>query len=261
MSNEKVVTINERIPSLKEQRKQRANRRLLFFLSLFFLLLLLMVYFQSPLSHIRTIEVEGNFLISDEQVIESSQLTTGTSMWNLDEEEMRNHLLIRPEIANVTISRKFPTTVVLNVHEHSRIGYLYSDGKYYPLLESGTFLSELPRHQFPADAPILIGWEQGEALTEFAQELINTPEQLIARMSEIFYSPTETESDEVIIHMNDGLEVHSTIKDFSSRMLPYPSIVRELDPSRKGILHMKMSPYFEDFDLEEEEDSEVESEG
>ncbi|GAE24153.1 cell division protein FtsQ [Halalkalibacter wakoensis JCM 9140] len=36
MSKEKVVTINERIPSLKEQRKQRSNRRLLFFLSFLF---------------------------------------------------------------------------------------------------------------------------------------------------------------------------------------------------------------------------------
>ncbi|WP_368503993.1 cell division protein FtsQ/DivIB [Alkalihalophilus sp. As8PL] len=261
MSNEKVVTINERIPTLKEQRKRRANRRLLFFLSLFFLLLLLMVYFQSPLSHIRSIEVEGNFLVEDEQVIEASQLSTGTSMWNLEEETIRNQLLLLSEVADVSLSRKFPTTVVLTIKEHSRIGYLYVDGKYYPLLESGTFLSELPRHQFPSDAPILIDWEQGEALTEFSRELMSTPEQLIERMSEIFYAPTETESDEVIIHMNDGLEVHSTIKDFSDRMRPYPSIVRELDPSRRGILHMKMSPYFEDFDLEEEEDIEVEGEG
>ncbi len=59
-----------RIPSLKDQRKQRANRRLLFFLSFFFLLLLLMVYFQSPLSHVRNITVSGTQFIVEEEVIE-----------------------------------------------------------------------------------------------------------------------------------------------------------------------------------------------
>ncbi len=37
-------------------------------------------------------------------------------------------------------------------------------------------------------------------------------------------------------------------------MAPYPSIVRELDRHREGILHMRMSPYFEEFNHEEEED-------
>ncbi|WP_100373289.1 cell division protein FtsQ/DivIB [Bacillus sp. FJAT-45037] len=258
MGNNKVVTINERIPSLKEQRKQRANRRLLFFLSLFFLLLLAMVYFQSPLSHIRQLEVNGNFLLSDEKVVQFAELETGTSIWNLEEDVIRNKLIMTPEIKDATLKRKFPTTVIIEVVEHTRIGYLYDNGKYYPLLTSGIFLNELPRHQHPADAPILINWEQGDALTDFSRELMETPEQLIERMSEVFYVPKEAESDEVILHMNDGFEVHTTITNFKERMLPYPSIVKELNSDRNGILHMKMSPYFEDFDLEEEEESEIE---
>ena len=79
MSKDKVVTIHERIPSLKDQRKQRANRRLLFFLSFFFLLLLLMVYFQSPLSHVRNITVSGTHFLSEEEVIEYSQMNDGMS--------------------------------------------------------------------------------------------------------------------------------------------------------------------------------------
>jgi cell division protein FtsQ len=42
-------------------------------------------------------------------------------------------------------------------------------------------------------------------------------------------------------------------------MAPYSSIVSELDPEKKGIIYMRMSPYFEEFNYEEEED--IESEG
>jgi cell division protein FtsQ len=258
MSKEKVVTINERIPSLKEQRKQRANRRLLFFLSFFFLLLLLMMYFQSPLSHVRNVLVEANYFVADENIIKLSKIDNGTSMWNLDKEEIRQRLLSHKEIADVTVNRQFPSTVRLIVHEYARIGYLYQDDKYFPILETGQYLEELPRHEFPSDAPLLIGFSQGEALAELSAELQKVPNQLIERISEIFYRPTESESLSIVLFMTDGIEVHTSIRDFSGNLAAYPSIVEELEPNKKGILHMRMSPYFEEFETEEETNSESE---
>ncbi|WP_088105005.1 cell division protein FtsQ/DivIB [Halalkalibacter urbisdiaboli] len=258
MSTEKIVTINERIPSLKEQRKRRANQRLLFFLLLFFVLLLLMVYFQSPLSHIKKIEVQGNYLLQDEVIIKSSGLSIGTSIWNLQEEERQEKIIGNPEVVDATISRQLPNTVVIHVSEYPRVGYLLNDGKYYPILSTGAFLGPLERQEFPADAPILVDWKQGSELGEMAAELTKMPEQINERISEIFYTPTDTDPFYITIHMNDGYEVHSTIRNFSERMAPYPSIIQELDPKKKGIIHMRMSPYFEEFSNKEEEESEGE---
>lgn len=258
MSEKKVVPINERIPSIKDQRKQRANRRLLFFLSFFFLLLLLMIYFQSPLSFVKNVTVKGNQFVQEEEVIERSQLNNRTSMWNLDKQKITDQLLTHNQIKAVTVGRKFPNTVELTIEEYARIGYLFQDDHFYPILETGKFLSELPRQHIPADAPVLIDFEEGEALAELSAELAKVPSHLIERISEILYAPTDLDPLSIILFMTDGIEVHTSIVDFSTKVSPYPSIVKELDKSKEGILHLRMSPYFEEFNVEEEEDSEGE---
>ena len=69
MEEEKIISIEERIPKLKEKRRKKANRTLLFYLTLFFLLIAIIVYLQSPFSNVAYVAVEGNNVITDEQVI------------------------------------------------------------------------------------------------------------------------------------------------------------------------------------------------
>ncbi|GAE33859.1 cell division protein FtsQ/DivIB [Halalkalibacter akibai] len=253
MSKEKVITINERIPSLKEQRKQRANRRLLFFLSFFFLLLLLMVYFQSPLSHVRNVIVEENYFVTDDEIIRLSNIDSGTSMWSIEKQEIENRLVNHREIASASVEQRFPNTIRIQIKEYARIGYLYQEDKYFPILETGLYLDELPRHVFPSDAPLLIGFEQGDELKELSAELQKVPSELIERISEIFYRPTDHDAFAIVLLMTDGIEVHTSIRDFSGNLSSYAAIVKELDTNKKGILHLRMSPYFEEFESEEEE--------
>ena len=49
----KVVSIEDRIPKLKQQRRKKANRRLILLLLLFFIFIAFILYFQSPLSHVQ----------------------------------------------------------------------------------------------------------------------------------------------------------------------------------------------------------------
>ncbi len=256
MSDEKVITIHDRIPKLKEQRKQRANRRLIFFLSFFFFLILLVVYFQSPLSHVRSIEVSGNYYIADETILKASNIHVGTSMWNIDKDAEANIVAI-DEIKSVEIKRVFPTTISINVKEYVRVAYLYEDEKYYPIIETGKFLREIGQEEFPADAPILKNWEQGTVVEELATELTKLPDNIGNRISEIYHTPIDSDPLRITLFMNDGYEVHSTVRNFSELISPYPSIVKELGPGKQGIIHMRMSPYFEEYNTEEA----IESEG
>ncbi|OLO40800.1 cell division protein FtsQ [Alkalihalophilus pseudofirmus] len=258
MADEKVITINDRIPKLKEQRKQRANRRLIFFLAFFFLLILLVIYFQSPLSHIKTIEVHGNDYLPKEIIVDSSKLSSGTSIWQLDKEEVIARIVSLKEIESADISRKFPNKIEIHIVEYQRVAYMYQEGKYYPILSTGAFLEELPPNVMPVDAPILRDWEPGPVAQELAAELTKLSDGLFNRISEIYYTPTEADPLRIIVFMNDGHEVHSTVRDFSDKIAPYPSIVKEIDPNKIGIIHMRMTPYFEEFDVEEEEEGEGE---
>lgn len=79
----KVVVLEERVPKLKEQRRQRANRLLVAYIALFFMLLLGVVYAQSPLSNVAVIHVEGNHHIASQQIIQLSGITKQTSFWKV----------------------------------------------------------------------------------------------------------------------------------------------------------------------------------
>ncbi|MCK0470666.1 cell division protein FtsQ/DivIB [Halalkalibacter sp. APA_J-10(15)] len=259
MSDEKVVTINEKIPTLREQRKQRANRRLLFFLSFFFMLLLLIVYFQSPASHVREVTVDGNIHLTHEEVLHQSTLQIGTSIWNVDEDDIVNRLNEHIEISSAYVERRWPTTVEITISEHERVGYLVHDDRYYPILDNGMNLSELNRSHIPADAPILVGFTEGADLSELSAELRQLPNALLERISEIIYSPTEQDAQALIMYMTDGIEVHTTINDFHEKVIPYLAIINDLDTSKRGILHLQMSPYFEEWVSEEDEEDESET--
>ncbi len=259
MDQKKVITLEDRIPKLKNERKQRANRRLIFYLSFFFILLLAVIYFQSPLSNVQVIDITGNHYISDDEILNVSGLSEGTSFWGINSNKIENEISAFNEISDVSVKRKFPHTVQINVNEFSRVAYLAVDSKNFPILETGEILQEVPINYFPSDAPLLMGWKTNNELAELAAELSNLPESIIHRISEIYYTPVESDPLRITVYMNDGFKVSSTIRHFSKRMVDYPAIVNELEPGKKGIIHMKMNPYFEHFDNGEEQ--EIESEG
>ncbi|MBM7095863.1 cell division protein FtsQ/DivIB [Bacillus sp. H-16] len=245
MDEKKVVEIEGRIPTLKEKRKQRANRRLIIYVSGFFILMTAVIYFQSSFSHIKAVNVTGNEHVMDDELVEMTNLLDDVSMWRYDERDIISRLEAHPEISSASLSRQLPNTVVISVKEHSRVAYVKRDGKYLPMLETGVVLTGTDRAERPYDAPVMAGFEENDTLSEMASELTSLPESLHQRISEVHLVPSENDPHQLMIFMNDGFEVHSTLRHFSERIIPYPSIVAQLDEDAQGIIHMRMSPYFE----------------
>ena len=96
MKQGKVITIEDRIPRLKEERKRKANRRFILYLSLFFLLILLVVYLQSPLSKVGKIDIQGNFYVSDADILKAGQITENTSFWNISKTKLNSQMSKSP---------------------------------------------------------------------------------------------------------------------------------------------------------------------
>ena len=63
---DKVIDIEERIPSMREKRRRKTNKKFLFVLSVFVVALLAILYFQSPLSKVGMITVSGAMLHDSE---------------------------------------------------------------------------------------------------------------------------------------------------------------------------------------------------
>lgn len=244
MEKKNVVSIEDRIPKLKEARKKKANRRLIFYLSIFFFLISAIVYLQSPLSYIKHIEVTGNQVISDEEIIKRTGLTTDTNIWIMNKSNVQDSLEAQSIVQKVVVKRKLPQTVQLDVTEHHVVGFIKDDLQYHPVLKNGMIVTteDVP---YIGDRPLLHGFEDEQYLQRIANELSEIPAHIYQLISEISWDPTDKNKYKIILYMNDGFIVHATLRDFASKMATYPSIVAQLEPDEKGIIHMGVGTYFE----------------
>ncbi|HLR70589.1 MAG TPA: FtsQ-type POTRA domain-containing protein [Pseudogracilibacillus sp.] len=248
MEKKKIVSIEDRIPKLKEARKKKANRRLLFYLTIFFVLISIIIYLQSPLSHIKEIEVQDNYFLSDEQVVSVSGLALGTNIWMLNKNSVQKKMENHPVIDSAQVKRKLPFTIELDINEHQVVGFLKEEeSTYYPVLESGMIISNSDI-VYDGDNPLLTNFDDDDYLTRMTIELGDLPVEILNLISEITWEPTEKNKHKIVLYMNDGYVVESTMRDFATKMKSYPSIVSQLDGEDKGIIHMGVGTYFEKID-------------
>jgi cell division protein FtsQ len=255
----KVVILEDRIPKLKEQRKQKANRRLIFYLSIFFLLLLCVIYFQSPLSNVSSITIEGNRNVATAEIKKISGISTRTSFWKIHNDSLEKKLEEHIEIKNAEVHKVFPNKIVIEIEERKRVAYILKNEKFIPILENGMLLTKKHENVVPADAPILVHWKKAEDIQEMAKELKKLPSSIKNSISEIHHTPEPNDPLHITLFMNDGFEVSATIRNFSKKMLAYPSIVSKLDPTVKGVIHLEVGAYFKAY--EQKGDGKSESEG
>lgn len=253
MAEKKIVSIEDRIPKLKERRKKKANRRLVMYLSLFFLLIIVILYLQSSLSNVRTINVDGNTNIDKETIVSLSGISTQDNFWKVDKDAIKEKVIEHAEIHSVQIEKDFPSTITIQVREYERVGYVQRDDVFYPILETGERLTSYSLSSPGSDAPLLRDWEEQTYLEEMTQELRQLPKSVTRQISELYWTPTENNPYKVHLYMNGGFEVEASIRNFSENMRTYPSIISQLDPGQKGIIHLDVGAYFEAYSSPETE--------
>ncbi|MBC5635876.1 cell division protein FtsQ/DivIB [Ornithinibacillus sp. BX22] len=261
MEKEKIVSIEDRIPKLKQARKKKANRRLIFYLSIFFFLIAIIVYLQSPLSHVKSIIVTGNSFYPEDEVIEQSGIAKGTNIWTINKEEIIQTLENDPLIKNAEVETKLPWTVEIHLIEHERVGYIKKENEYYPVLGNGTVLEESKIKRLSGDAPLLLSFSQEDVLVEMSKELSNLPSNILNIISEIHWTPTDKNKNDITLYMTDGFMVQSSIRNFSEKMKVYPSIASQLEPGSEGIIHIGVGAYFEPFNQEITEEEIISTDG
>lgn len=258
MEKKKIVSIEDRIPKLKQVRKKKANQRLIFYLSIFFILISIIIYLQSSLSDIKNIVVKGNHSVSNEEVIEQSLLTTQTNIWTIKQEKIKDIIGRNPIISSVEVNRQLPWTVEITIEEFDRVGYIKTENQFYPVLENGTTLSNAT--SFIGDAPIIEGFTDELLFNNMVGELQKMSKSILNLISEIHWQPTNENQNKIMLYMNDGFIVNSTIRNFADKMQIYPSIVAQLEPGSEGIIHIGVGAYFETYHNDENEEIETENE-
>lgn len=255
MEKKKIVSIEDRIPKLKEVRKKKANRRLIFYLIVFFLLISVIVYLQSPLSYVKTIDITGNIHVSEKEVIDQSELTSETNIWSVKRKNIQDLLSNNPIIKTAEVKRKLPRTIEISIEEYDRVGYVKNENEFYLVLGNGNVLSNTTR--FIGDAPIIEGFTEESYFENMVTELQELPKSILNLISEVHWRPTEENNNKIILYMNDGFVVDGTIRNFSEKMQIYPSIVAQLEAGSEGIIHIGVGAYFEKLNKNKQNDEEA----
>ncbi|RYM07313.1 FtsQ-type POTRA domain-containing protein [Sporolactobacillus sp. THM7-7] len=245
MDGKKVVPLEDRLPQLKKERKQKANRRFAFYASVFFLLILIVVYVQSPLSKVQDITVSGQQLVDSGKVISASGISADTHVWDIRAEDAEKRIEKLPTVQKASVRSHFPNRVTIRIQEYKRKAYLYKGGGYVPILQNGTMLKKIPNGKLPVDAPVLFGFNHPSALKTIAEGLGKIPQQVIHSISDIHYISKPPGEDNLLLYMNDGNRVVASTDTFEKNITLYPEIADHLpENGPRGTIHLSVGSYF-----------------
>jgi cell division protein FtsQ len=261
---EKVIDIEERIPSMRAKRRRKTNRKFLFILMIFVIALLAILYFQSPISKINEIIVIGATLHNEKYYKEESGLLVDEPIWGFSTSKIENSLKEIDGVKSVTVSRKWLRDIEIAITEWSTVAYIQEDGHYSLLLENGdAFPAEMVSPE--TEAPILNRFRDPDVRKRIATQLMKMPGEVYTLISEIVFTGSDEDTESVTVYMDDGYEVRAIIPTFAESMSFYPEVTAQLNGLEKGVIDMEVGMFFKPFsevygpnEVQEEGDSDAE---
>lgn len=240
---DKVIDIEERIPTLRERRRKRTNRKFAALLFIFVSLLLVLLYSQSTYSEIQSIEVKGAELFDGESYKQASTLQIGDSMWSFNSDEIERHIESLEWVESVSVQKKWLTSVEVEIEEFVEMGYLDQGNNYQVVLSNGIVLNQPVTN---IEGPIFSNFEDEAKREALVEQLVNTEPEVQNLISQIILDPEEERADYITIYMNDGNEIKAILSTLAEKINYYPSVTAQLE-EQKGVIDMEVGIYFQSF--------------
>lgn len=172
-------------------------------------IILFIVYYMSPLSYVKTVDVKGNYIVSKQDLIQASGIKPKSRFWSdyFHQTEVKDKIQKEyPSVKNMTMNISMFNHITLNIEEYKVAGFLFADDKYYPVLENGTIL----QMNYPNNDQkrlIFTNFNSESKLKEVIAQYNKLSTKVQKAIKEIEYHPTKENDMEMILHMKDGNKV------------------------------------------------------
>jgi len=231
-----------KMPALpKPKPRARASRKLLAFLFLFFITLLVILFFQSSLSRISVIEVEGNELLDAGAIRQAAGLKEGDRFFAVGNADIAGRVKSLKMVQSAEVTKHFPGQVHIQVKEYPKVAFqLTPAGATEAVLADGAVV-ELPAGDFPLDKPILTGWLDSDPnKAALCQVLGELPAGALADISEITPDPSESYPDKIKMYTRSQYEVYTTIAYLPDKIDNLPAYIASLQENHVdgGVIKM-----------------------
>lgn len=101
--------------------------------------------FVSPVLGVRQIEVAGVLILDPDQVKQAAAVSQGTPLARVDADAVRDRVGALPAAGSVTVSRRWPSTLVITVVERTPVAAV-PNGKHFDLLDGhGVIFDTVPQ--------------------------------------------------------------------------------------------------------------------
>lgn len=186
---------------------------------------------------ITNIYIKGNKYLKDQEIIELAGVQNYPKVIDTLSFKLKDKIEKNSMIDKVEISHKF-RTLIIKVEENTPLYYDNTKGK--TILKNKEEVSE------KYNTPVLLNYIPDKKQKRFHEEMVNLPENIRQKISEIKYDPNEKDDERFLLSMNDGNYVYLSLYKFD-RIHQYLDIMLEINTkfnNKKGILYLDSGDYF-----------------
>lgn len=188
----------------KQQQLARKKRKIIFkmlkWTSILALLIAAIVYFfLSPIFQIKTITIEGNDKVSQEEILSLSQIELEQNMFQMNANEVKQQIQKNAYIDTVSVKRKLPNEVKITVTERTP-SFMLTFANAYIYLNNQGYLLEVANRAL--NLPILVGYQTEEENLKAGNRLCKEDLQKLGDVLQIFESANSNHIANLITKIN-----------------------------------------------------------
>lgn len=204
------------------------------------LLLIVVSYFLYNL-RIKNIYVEGNTLLTDQEIIELANIENYPKVFKYSNNSIIKKIKMNPIIKDVKVNKNLFGKISITIEENNLLLKNQIDNTIYL-----SNLKTIPDDNKVVGIPSLTNYVEENILNDFLSKLNEVDKDILRKISEITYAPSQYDKDLFLLYMNDLNYVYITTKRLLN-INNYDDIALKLE-GKKGILYLDSGNHFEILD-------------
>ena len=246
----------ESIPVLKEPVKGRKGiSKLLLILIMLFIILLAVLFFNSSISKISSINIQGQIYTGVEDIKGAAGIKLGDAYFGTRTATIIGRVKELKSIKDVVVEKHFPGKVTIRVLDYEAVAFELSDkGDLTAILANGFTIAALGSKTV-TDKPVLTGWHPGDPVwAELCKTLSGLESKSVANLSEIMPYPSNAYPDRIKIYTRTGFEVVTAVSLLADKLPALNAVIEEQEPGKITMLladtYVSFNPINDNADLE-----------
>ncbi len=225
----------------KKVKKTKLKKKIRIKYSRVFILLLILLTFILGIIFIINLKITNIIVIGDYDILKEQEIIDIASISNypktlaFSSSKIRKNLEENIYIKSAKVTKKYLTQVYITVEENYPLFFYKTDNK--TVLLDGSKVEKI------FDVPTVINYIPNLKYQSFVEKMGLLDNNILERISEIKYDPSDYDDERFLLYMKDGNYVYINLYKFSN-LNKYIEIIKNFG-NKKGIVYLDSGNYFE----------------